>query len=376
MSDYIYVEGQRHNINLLLKRLKYDMKDDWFQDTLNYTDALRKEQILAFFKQYKKSPSKQYSFIGSELYNIPKEGFTLRYSQETNIYDRIVYQALAGHLIQYYDRIHSPCVYSHRWSKQPKGRYIFKNNIEAWKTFGADITHEFNSSSNNVLVVTDIMNFYENIHVKYIHKALQCNLKKLGTTSKETEAIKKSIKMLNRGLKKWAGQSQCGIPQNRDASSFLGNILLHSVDNIMSCKQYKYFRYMDDIRIICSDVYEARRALKELIISLREIGLNVNAKKTIILPSDNPKVAKYLANPIREIEQIDQLLKSKNLINIRKAIPLLKNLTLRYIRKNKTQESGFRFCLNRIVDFSLCNETKKLIASDKITTTIIAELVN
>lgn len=283
MSDFIAIEGHRFHIDLLLKRLKYELRDDWFQDSLNYNDALSKETIEVFFSDYTKSSSKHYHFLESEQFNIPKQGFTLRYSLETNIYDRLIYHALAGYLIQFYDGILYPCVYSHRWSQQPNGKYMFKNHIEAWKSFVGEATHEFKSSSNNVLLVTDIMNFFENIEHDHVSAAFDKNLSRIDASRTEKKNIKSCSGLIIRGLKKWAGSSVSGIPQNRDASSFIANILLHVVDDTMHKRDYKYFRYLDDIRIVCKDIFAARKALKELIISLRAIGLNVNAKKHLFL---------------------------------------------------------------------------------------------
>ena len=83
-------------------------------------------------------------------------------------------------------------------------------------------------------------------------------------------------------LKRWSPDGFRGIPQNQDASSFLGNVYLSYIDKCMLSLKYNYFRYMDDIRIVCKDEFAARKALKNLIINLRKIGLNVNPKKTKI----------------------------------------------------------------------------------------------
>ena len=44
-----------------------------------------------------------------------------------------------------------------------------------------------------------------------------------------------------------------------------------------------YFRYMDDIRIFCKEEIQAKLALKDLVLALRNLKLNINAKKTDIL---------------------------------------------------------------------------------------------
>ena len=70
-----------------------------------------------------------------------------------------------------------------------------------------------------------------------------------------------------------------GLPQGPPASAFLADIFLDYVDRRME-KYEGYFRYMDDIRIFCKREIDAKLALKDLIIALRDLKLNINAKKT------------------------------------------------------------------------------------------------
>ncbi len=55
------------------------------------------------------------------------------------------------------------------------------------------------------------------------------------------------ISEIDRCLRSWSYRSEFGLPQNRDASSFLANLTLLSVDEAMLSRGYKYYRYMDDI---------------------------------------------------------------------------------------------------------------------------------
>ena len=73
-----------------------------------------------------------------------------------------------------------------------------------------------------------------------------------------------------------------GLPQGPPGCSFLADIYLDHVDRKME-KYVGYYRYMDDIRIFCKTEIESKITLKDLIISLRELKLNINAKKTALL---------------------------------------------------------------------------------------------
>src|SRR5690606_37498641 len=105
-----------------------------------------------------------------------------------------------------------------------------------------------------------------------------------------------------------------GLPQNRDASAFLSNILLSCVDSEMTKKGYDYYRYVDDIRIIANSELHARRALQDLIRQLRTVGLNINANKTEILAPDasNEKVSEYFPSQDSSTIAINQMWQSRS----------------------------------------------------------------
>ena len=113
-------------------------------------------------------------------------------------------------------------------------------------------------------------------------------------------------------LRKWSLDriENFGLPQGPPASSFLGDIFLDHVDRKME-KYEGYFRYMDDIKIFCKNEIEAKIALKDLIIFLRELKLNINAKKTDILHGE--EIEHKLFDPHHELMTIiDKTLDSGN----------------------------------------------------------------
>jgi hypothetical protein len=176
-------------------------------------------------------------------------------------------------------------------------------------------------------------------------------------------------------LRKWSPYNEIGIPQNQDPSSFLGNLYLHTVDQEMISKGYNYFRYMDDIRIVCDDEYHARLALKRIIEKLRTLKMNVNPKKTKILdPLKNlDAYSEEMPPPNREIEEIDALFRARRLPSLRKALPKLKRLSSELIDQGKTSSKEFRFCTYRLEKIARCNELN--FDFSKIKETIIDLLV-
>lgn len=77
-----------------------------------------------------------------------------------------------------------------------------------------------------------------------------------------------------------------------EASQIIGLYYLHRVDNyIKIVRGFKYYaRYMDDFYIIYKDKETLKALLKELKIKYREIGLEINEKKTQIRKLDKPIV--------------------------------------------------------------------------------------
>ncbi len=375
-KNEVAIRGLKLNIERAIKRVKLDIKDDWFQDPLKYEDILsadyvrnKLERIVETNGDYK--PRKALHF------DIPKPGFTIRYSSETDIVDRVIYQAIVDLIADDLDKRHSGRIYSHRINRERENeKYFFRYAVEEWKKFIVDTSLEL-SSNNNVLLLTDLTNFYENIAIKDLKDVLD-----LFTPSDSNEVeYKACTELLKVILENWSERNtKRGIPQNRDASSFIANIFLHPVDDAMQKAGYNYFRYMDDIRIVCKTKFEAKKALKHLILELRKKGLNVNSKKTQILDYDNvnerTEIEKNLKSSDRNIEQIEAFLKSKNARDVQIAIPMLRTKVLSLIENNNTLDREFRYCINRLERIARNTRLADKIDFNPITKRILKELVD
>ncbi len=376
MNNEITIKGLTLNIEKAIKRIKLDIRDDWFQDPLRYEDLLDINFVMTHLSKYN-GTNDNYKAGKSIHIDIPKPGFTSRYSSETHIIDRIFYQALVDYIAEDLDKLHSNRIYSHRLNKERKDeKYFFRYAVEEWRKFINDTSSEL-GTKNNVLLLTDLANFYENIGIADLKDVLDF-YKPAGIEETNYKTCTEFIKSI---LKKWCERStERGIPQNRDASSFLSNIFLHPVDDKMQKSGFNYFRYMDDIRIVCNDKFEARRALKVLIQELRKKGLNVNNKKTQILDYDNAddrkKIEETLAHTDKKIEQIETFLKSRTARDVQIAVPMLRTKVLNLINNDNTLEREFRFCINRLERISRNESLAEKIDFNPITTKILSELVD
>ncbi|MCK4546147.1 MAG: RNA-directed DNA polymerase [Candidatus Eisenbacteria sp.] len=310
------------------------MSDDWFPDPIRFKDQANQKSVL----WGSVAPGQTCVVRRSEVFNVPKVGFTLRYALQGMFSERVFYQALVDAIAPLYDPLLDPRVYSCR-IRSGRSDYMFCPPVVAWRDFIAD-ARETLSSRRGVLLKTDIQNYYESISIGLLASEL------LRIGPKRT--VQETVDTTQQLLLQWCPYGDHGIPQNRDASAFLANAFLKSVDNTMVRRYEHYFRLMDDIVIVCRDHLHARKALRDLVIALRRLRLNVNTKKTHILSYDDEKVDEHLPPPNRRIEEIDTLLKSRRLSTFKRGLPLLREFTLETLQSDDVDETALRFCLNRL----------------------------
>lgn len=335
---------------LVLKHLRQDMRDDWYFDCLQYDDLFKDpDEAKRIIMSLLHEGNGVYRGTRSVVRNIPKKGYGERYGLETDFFDRFVYQAICSFLIPFYDPLLGHRVLSYRHEPQPRSpKYLFKAKIERWFTFEG-VTLTFRRSGRHLLI-TDLSNFYENVSRSQIVEALDGMVSRVAATGPEKLQIRNAIATLDRLLGKWTFSGDHGLPQNRDASAFLSNVLLSCVDHEMTGRGYDYYRYVDDIRIIADSELQARRALQELIRQLRSVGLNINANKTEILPPDvqTSKLAEHFPSQDSSTAAIDQMWRSRSRRIIARSVTYIFDILTKCIAEGDSQTRKFRFAVNRV----------------------------
>lgn len=339
----------------LYKQFRSDLKDDWFPDPRGFDDMIESGIVKRCVEENFTLNQGRYSAAASTLFNLPKPNFTLRYALEMSIQDRILYQGAAAHLLPAFD----PCldwkIFSHRFD--PNGnlqRSMFKPHVASWKNFVGGVKAALGDGS--VLVSTDISNFYEHIEIKRLEETFLNLLPEVQVPPSDKSHLRECLERLFEWLFAWAFSSARGLPQNRDASSFLANVYMIPVDRTVIETGNEYFRYMDDIKIVCPDVQSARRVLKTLILALRERGLSVNAKKTDILSAKDPGVSEHLSEVSEEIQALDAEWNTRQRLPILRSLPALKEKTLALVNGGKTDGKDFRFCIKRLTWLAGCKD--------------------
>lgn len=286
------------------------------------------------------------------LFNIPKKGFTLRYALETGLPDRVLYHTLASRLIPIYDKLIPWNSFGHRFDyeeKRSRDRYTFKPGVESWKHFVGAAKSALGPGG--YLVSTDVANCFEHIQLSYLQQRMDDLARDMNLPQDLATELAGYRVALFQYLKEWCYGAGRGLPQNRDASSFLANVYLRDVDLAMIAAGYRdtYFRYMDDIKIVCTDEYQARKALKQLTIELRNLGLSLNAKKTEIVPaSDWDAIDKCLDDGSDEIQKIDEIWRRRTRSAIFRVWPLLREKVLSLVASGEVDSREFRYCITRI----------------------------
>ena len=359
--------------DLVLRHLRQDMRDDWYFDCLQYQDLFNapneaKRTMISLLQEW----NGVYCGARSFVRNIPKKGFGERYGLETDFFDRFVYQAICSFLIPHYDKLLSHRVLSYRYDTKPLDpKYLFKPKISRWFTFEG-VTMTFVGSEKHLLV-TDLSNFFENISRAQIIAELELAIPDIQATGPEKLQIRNAIRTLDKLLEQWTFSGRHGLPQNRDASSFLSNILLSSVDREMAKKVYDYYRYVDDIRIIANSELHAKRALQDLIRQLRTVGLNINASKTEILSPNTPKdkLAEYFPSQDSTTNAINYMWQSRSRRLITKSVTYIFNILTDCISSGNTQSRQFRFAVNRVAQIV---ESGLFDVNDALSTTLLDAL--
>ncbi|AWH28960.1 RNA-directed DNA polymerase [Stenotrophomonas sp. YAU14A_MKIMI4_1] len=339
------------DVDSVLQHLHRDMRDDWFEDALQHRDLFsNKSSLREVLSEVLLGGNGRYVPSQSNVCDIPKKGLGVRYALETDFYDRFIYQAICSFLIPYYDPLLSHRVLGHRYDKRKRtDKDLFKGRIELWKTFeGVTKTALRNGQA---LFSTDLINYFENISIDSIRSAFEGMLPRVKASGPEKVLIRNAINTLCELMVRWCFNERHGLPQNRDASSFIANVVLDSVDQSMVRKGFDYYRYVDDIRIICNTPRGARRAATILIGELRSVGMNINSSKTKIITSDSSQddIDEFFPGGDDRSIAIDNMWRSKSRRLIIRSVKYVFQMLSDCIESKQTQSRQFRFAVNRLI---------------------------
>lgn len=235
-----------------------------------------------------------------------------------------------------------PCKKAYFEQKDFSFNNFTKIESESYGTFGSWLRFQKTifgfAKEHKYIVVTDIANYYDTIHLEHLRNTISAYYK--GDMS--------IVDMLIYSLKSLLWQPDytaympIGLPQmNVDAPRILAHSFLFELDDILANeRKVDYTRFMDDIDFGASNTVQARILLRDIDLILQTKQVRLNSGKTKIL---NQKEA-YIHFKIDENKLLDRIqiiyekkIKTKsNLAKVRTNVCKL----LDYWYKNKTFDNG------------------------------------
>lgn len=204
----------------------------------------------------------------------PKKSGILRPLRLLTLQDQIVYQAIANVIAVAFKTEQDKHAGKRCFGALVSGKnslFFYQSWKRSYRAFDRAVTKAFNAG-NNYVADFDLVSFYELIDHKLLRQVLDQRVKN-----------PEVLELLQRCLEKWTenDKGSCmnhGIPQGPEPSAFLAECFLFSFD-ALRFRDVTYLRYVDDIRLMAKDEVRVRRALLNLDIESKQLGLVPQAQK-------------------------------------------------------------------------------------------------
>ncbi|MBD3270410.1 hypothetical protein GF376_02695 [Candidatus Peregrinibacteria bacterium] len=277
--------------------------------------------------------------------DVPKSNYTLRPGARPELIDWIVYTAVTNLIA---DSIYKEIPTTSYSFRKFSGKKIkkFKKSVDYWIDFEDDAIKISEEGKFEYLLVTDITAFFEHISIDELKYRLKL--------FSDEENYKKAVNFLTDSiLSQWTKDNKIpkfGLPQGPTASTVLADIYLYSVDKTLNESAHlKFIRFMDDFRLFVKDRTDLKKAISSLVRELRELKLNLNAKKTISYILKDKVKLKNVFDPDREkLRLISEAFKSKKKDQI---LLVGKSLTeLKDSQNNTFKERHLKFFIGKMID--------------------------
>lgn len=331
---------------------------DLLPDALHFLDSAPiKDDIIAEIKTGLDSPS--YRVQPVLRMEVPKDTFFVRPARRPCLKDWVLYHALATFVGQKTNNRLQANVFSCRFDRR-SGRLL--HGVKQWRKFEKAFWRCYDSGYRHVLK-TDITSYFANIGLERLRQ------KVVSMITKSDEVNRVLDLLFDQLLRTWSEEEvnkYFGLPQGINPSSILANLYLDNIDVLFSRnRNLRYFRYSDDMRVLAKNKVNVKVALKELTNALRDIGLDLNEKKTQILDPEDAN--RKLRDPrSQDMDVIQSVLDngSKSTI-IRVAVPLLHDLFERsFDSTNLFGGRHLRFSLNCFVRLRGLYESRTTAVTD------------
>lgn len=166
---------------------------------------------------------------------------------------------------------------AHSYRYNQTGPSLF-NRDHSWRSYKqATLDSPALQETNAVVVQTDISSFYEHI---YHHRIENC----IGDLFSQHSTVASQVDRLLNHIS--SGRS-FGLPVGGQCSRILAELLMTSVDQLLTQNGIIWHRYVDDFTLIANNQANAYKAISILSNILADFGLSLNRSKTIILKASH-----------------------------------------------------------------------------------------
>jgi hypothetical protein len=234
-------------------------------------------------------------------YLAPKANGTFRVVHQLDPLDSLIYTALVHSIAADVEGLRIPererIVCSYRIAPDINGSF-FSQTYDGWKIFTEKSNELVEKYRGGVVVVTDLVDFYNQI---YTHR-IQNVISEIGKTGCDQvgSAIGSFVEALNT-------QTSRGIPVGPTASVILSEAILGDIDQKILRSTRDFARYSDDFRIFFRNYESARVFLHDLTEYIHDNHrLVMSAEKTAILSVDQFSERLRADDATREQQKLEE----------------------------------------------------------------------
>ena len=268
-----------------------DVKDYFGINVISHNVTSYLDELYESLNNNRYQPNKPFKYFE------PKKCGTQRTKTVLRINDAIIYQAVADRVgFQLYTQLSKTkdnvfgSVLSENVQKGMRileddeaDFYFFEYYVSLYNRFIDGVSSTLESGNVEYKLETDITGFFDCIP----HSVVLLKLHEYGIE-------KRLLDLLASCLNSWSGTRDnltlnVGIPQGPPASFLLANILLDELDRKLIAEGFRYFRFMDDIRIYAASEEELLDVLVSIDRYLKGHALSLNASKTEIKSIESDK---------------------------------------------------------------------------------------
>ena len=266
--------------------LEQDAKDDFYPDPIGYRDIAAYQEDFLALREHEIFQIHNVPFWKPV---VPKSRGMLREAVFLHPSHRVLYLSVLRHFLPKLDARLLAEAYSYRHDTPGEpDRYPFGRRIDRWKDFQNDFRTAALDDACGAVLLTDLAAFYDHISCEALVGRI------LALLPPPHEPLDEAVAdLLKRLLLMW-GHDGHNLPQNYDPSSFFGSLYLHEIDKEMSEGGARYFRWVDDIRLVAENRKETLKELHRLQRTLGRHRLFLQTAKTDIVEKGTPRFAKLM----------------------------------------------------------------------------------